>query len=68
LQNSNKKIIDQTKNTRIDLTEGPILNTLLKLATAAVETAVVAIWLQRELANVESRFAIHNQSAELALS
>ena len=40
----------------------------IKLATAAVETAVVAIWLQRELANVQSRFAIHNQSAELALS
>jgi hypothetical protein len=68
LHNLNKKIIDQAKSTRIDLTEGPILNTLLKLATAAVETAVVAIWLQRELANVKSRFAIHNQSAELALS
>jgi len=68
LHNSNKKIIDQAKSTRIDLTEGPILNTLLKLATAAVETAVVAIWLQRELANVQSSFAIHNQSAELALS
>jgi hypothetical protein len=68
LHNSNKKIIDQAKSTRIDLTEGPILNTLLKLATAAVETAVVAIWLQRELANVQSRFAIHNQSADLALS
>jgi len=68
LHNSNKKIIDQAKSTRIDLTEGPILNTLLKLATAAVETAVVAIWLQRELANLQSSFAIQNQPAELALS
>ena len=40
----------------------------IKLATAAVETAVVAIWLKRELAMVRSGFAIHQDSEELALS
>ncbi len=38
----------------------------IKLATAAVETAVVAVWLKRELANVRSSFAINCQPAELS--
>ncbi len=36
----------------------------IKLATAAAETVVVAVWLKRELTNVRSRFAIDLQPAE----
>ncbi len=39
----------------------------IKLATAAVETAVVAIWLKRELANVRSSFDVARQTAEPSL-
>ena len=37
----------------------------IKLATAAAETAVVAIWLKRELSQVRANFAINRQPAEL---
>jgi len=40
----------------------------IKLATAAVETAVVAIWLRHELANVRSSSAIDCQPMELQFS
>ena len=36
----------------------------IKLATAAAETVVVAIWLKRELSRVRSNFAINRQPAE----
>jgi len=39
----------------------------IKLATAAVETAVVAIWLRRELIDVGSNFAIDHQATQLGL-
>ena len=39
----------------------------IKVATAAVETAVVAIWLKRELANVRSSFDVARQTAEPSL-
>ena len=38
----------------------------IKLVTAVVETAVVAVWLKRELANVRSSFAINCQPAEFS--
>ena len=37
----------------------------IKLATAAVETAVVAVWLRHELTRVRSNFAVIDQPAEL---
>ena len=37
----------------------------IKLATAAVETAVVALWLKDELTNVRSNFAIDRQPSGL---
>jgi len=37
----------------------------IKLATAAAETVVVALWLKHELTNVRSSFAINRKSAEL---
>ncbi len=37
----------------------------IKLATAAAETVVVAVWLKRELTNVRSRFSINRQTVEL---
>jgi len=37
----------------------------IKLATAAAETAVVAVWLKRELKKVRSRFAIDRQALRL---
>jgi putative MATE family efflux protein len=37
----------------------------IKLATAAAETVVVAIWLKRELSQVRSNFAINRQPAKL---
>ena len=36
----------------------------IKLATAAAETAVVALWLKRELSQVHSSIAINLQPAE----
>ena len=40
----------------------------IKLATAAAETAVVAVWLKHELTNVRSSFAIDCQPMELQFS
>jgi Na+-driven multidrug efflux pump len=40
----------------------------IKLATAAVETVVVALWLKHELANVRSSFNIVHQPAGLSYS
>lgn len=37
----------------------------IKLAAAAAETMVVALWLKHELTDVRSRFAINRKSAEL---
>ena len=37
----------------------------IKLATAAAETVVVALWLKYELTKVRSNFSIESQSAEL---
>jgi len=39
----------------------------IKLATAAVETAVVAVWLKRELTNVRSSFTTNCQPAKFGL-
>ncbi|MBW2337892.1 MAG: hypothetical protein JRF47_14250, partial [Deltaproteobacteria bacterium] len=37
----------------------------IKLATAAAETVVVAVWLKHELSQVRANFAINRQPAEL---
>ena len=39
----------------------------IKLATAAVETAVVAVWLKHELTKVRSNMAVVDQPAELQI-